>query len=78
MNACQGHRDMVQYLHQHGADLNIRSNTGDTAVMLAVNGGHGDIVQCLVQAGADLNLRTKQGWTAVMMAAHCGHGDIVR
>ena len=47
-----GHADIVQYLHQAGADLNIRDNFGETAVMLAAEMGHRDIVRYLRAAGA--------------------------
>ena len=40
-----GHGNIVQYLHHAGADINIRSQDGSTAVMMAATGGHGDIVQ---------------------------------
>ena len=46
-----GHGNIVQYLHQAGADINIRSQDGRTAVMMAAIGGHGDIVQISVQKG---------------------------
>ena len=45
-----GHGDIVQYLHQAGADINIKSNEGWTAVMVAASEGHGDIVRYLSAA----------------------------
>ena len=48
----KGHGDIVQYLHQAGADINTRSNDGLTAVMLAAEMGHRDIVRYLRAAGA--------------------------
>ena len=68
----------VLSLHLEGADLNIRTQDGLTAVMLAASWGHGDIVQYLHLAGADLNIRSNFGWTAVMMAAQGGHVDNVK
>ena len=50
--ASEGHGDIVQYLHQHGADINTRDNDGWTAVMLAALGGNKDIVRYLRAAGA--------------------------
>ena len=49
--AYRGHGDIVKYLHQAGADINI-SKKGWTAVMNAAHMGHGDIVQYLRAAGA--------------------------
>ena len=47
-----GHGDIVQYLHQAGANIHIRNNDGFTAVMVAASEGHGDIVRYLSAAGA--------------------------
>ena len=49
--------DIVEYLHQEGADINIRDNDGRTALMWAAEMGHEDIVKYLHQAGADINIR---------------------
>ena len=54
--AYRGHGDIVQSLHQAGADINTRSNDGATAVMWAAYRGHGDIVKYLHQAGAHINI----------------------
>ena len=68
---------IVQYLHQAGADVNIRDSDGNTAVMVAAQYGHGDIVQYLHEAGADINISDEYGRTPVMQAASRGHRDIV-
>ena len=51
--------DIVQYLHQAGADINILDIYGYTAVMWAATGGHYDIVKYIHQAGADINIGNK-------------------
>ena len=43
----------VQYLHQAGADLNIRDNFGKIALDLAVEYGHSGVVRYLTQADGD-------------------------
>ena len=50
--ASEGHGDIVQYLHQAGADLNTMSNTGWNAVRLAAWSGNKDIVRYLRAAGS--------------------------
>ena len=52
--AYRGHGDIVKYLHQAGADINISKN-GWTAVMNAahMDMGHGNIVKYLRSAGAN-------------------------
>ena len=77
-SARMGHGDIVQYLHQAGADINIRDNDGRTALMWAAYKGHGDIVKYLHQAGADINIMDNGGVTALIAAASEGHGDIVK
>ena len=44
-----GHGNIVQYLHHAGADINIRSYDGRTAVMMAAIGGHGDMSSISMQ-----------------------------
>lgn len=44
-----GHLEIVQLLIEHGADVNINSNSG-TALMLAVKKGHKDAVKALLDA----------------------------
>ena len=77
--ALAGQYEEVRRLVERGADVNIKTKFGWTAVMLAAWGGHGDIVEYLHQAGAaDINIKAKGGYTAVMVAAYSGHGDIVQ
>ena len=64
----------VVSLIDHGANLNIQCNTGQTALMYALNGiaasPEGDATaRVLIQAGAALDLQTKEGSTALMFAA---------
>ena len=75
-----GHRDIFifKYLHQAGADINVRDNDGWTAVVGAALGGNKDIIKYLYQPGADLNTRDNAGVTAVRGAAAWGHGAVVK
>jgi ankyrin repeat protein len=52
-----GHRDVVQTLIDHGANLNVTAKYGLSALMFAVIAGHQDIARVLGKAGADLSLR---------------------
>ena len=49
MGADAGHRDIIQYLHDVVADINIRNNNGTSAEIMATHlechMGHGDIVE---------------------------------
>lgn len=60
-------------------NVNIKStDSGQTALMLAVRHGNKDAVSLLLEAGADCNSQDKEGSTALMAACEHGHIDIVR
>ena len=56
MSACYlGHKDVVQLLMDHsGIDLNVRDNTGRTALMIASQRGDNDIVHLLKSKSSSL------------------------
>uniref|UniRef100_A0A8C6S3I6 Fem-1 homolog b n=1 Tax=Neogobius melanostomus TaxID=47308 RepID=A0A8C6S3I6_9GOBI len=77
--ACfKGHMDIVQYLVEHQADINIVDNDNTTCLMVAGYQGHTDVVRFLLERGADLNAKCHDGLTALHFAAARGHMDIVR
>jgi len=52
-----GHRDVVETLIAHRANLNITAKFGLSALMLALVAGHEEVARLLAKAGADLSLR---------------------
>ena len=68
---------MVAGLIGAGADLNIQSNTGNTALHRAAWNGHSEIVSTLIDEGADLNIQNLYGNTPIHRAAFKGHIGIV-
>ncbi|MBQ9681852.1 MAG: ankyrin repeat domain-containing protein [Neisseriaceae bacterium] len=58
-----GHKDLVQFLLDNGAEVNRLGGFGgyETAIKDAVFGNHIEIVQLLLDAGADVNLGDKIG-----------------
>ena len=54
-----GHREVVEVLIAHQANLNVAAKFGLTALMLAIVAGHQEVAARLVNAGADLALRGK-------------------
>ena len=60
-----------------GADLNLQSRQGLTALMCACHVGCFESVELLLMYGADSSLRSHDGVTALDMAACQGHDDIV-
>lgn len=72
---------IVQHvLNASGVDINRRSASGETALILAVHRRTADIVQLLLQQrGIDLNARGREDdRTAVMIAVEYGDADIVK
>jgi len=76
--ASSGHKDVVQALIQAGAEVNLKSNFGKTALILAVGKGHRKIINALLKAKADCNLATLGGRTALMEAARSGCSEGAR
>ncbi|MBN2351645.1 MAG: ankyrin repeat domain-containing protein [Spirochaetales bacterium] len=61
-----------------GMDVNAKTKTGTTPLMIACNCAQTDIVSCLLSAGADVNLtETLSQWTALLYAASSGNAKIV-
>lgn len=76
--ARNGHREVVEYLLDQGADVNTRGVFGATALQWAAFNGHPEVVELLLARGADPDLRDSRfdadaaGW-----AHEGGHGNIV-
>ena len=71
--------EIADYLLNHGADVNIRDNYGDTALMYCSFGtGRADIAELLLQHGADVNIQNGDGLTVLMHSCIEGFIDIVK
>jgi len=57
MAARNGHRELVKYLLEQGADLHAEN---DEALQLAAVNGHLEVVKYLLEQGADSNLINEQ------------------
>jgi ankyrin repeat protein len=76
-----GHREIVEILIGHQANLNITAKFGLSALMLALVAGHADVARVLARAGADLSLRGTgapgfAGKTAYDLAMERGMQDL--
>ena len=74
----RGYAEVVRLLVEAGADKDVASNRGNTALMLAALEGHAEVVRVLVEAGADMNMADSYGNTARMLAADEGHAAVVQ
>lgn len=68
---------IVKLLHEHGADIHIRSNDGDTALLFSAIRNKASLLW-LVDHGADINARNNIGYTALMYASRANNSEIVR
>ncbi|KAJ8353142.1 hypothetical protein SKAU_G00207090 [Synaphobranchus kaupii] len=59
-------------------EVDGRSDSGQTALMLAAEQGSLEIVQELIKRGANINLDDVDCWTALISAAREGHVDVVK
>lgn len=58
--ATAGHTAIVQWLIEHGADVNARTDRGVTALYMAARGGHDSSAKLLLNNGADPHLCNDQ------------------
>lgn len=60
-----------------GVPVDIRTNTGDSLLMLACSNGHADTARLLLENGANPNLRNDQLQTPLMVAARLNDVEII-
>ena len=75
--AAHGHERVVELLIRRGAEINLQSSDGVTALMGAALFNHPAVVRRLLQAGADTAARTENGWTALQWAKEKGNAECV-
>ena len=69
---------IVRLLHELGADVNIVSNNGFTALHDAALNGHIAVVRLLHELGAHMNIADNDGLTALQIAVTKGHQDVIQ
>ena len=60
--------DTTQFLINHGANVNSKTNQGQTVLTYASRDGFSETVKILVENGADVNSKTNNGFTALMVS----------
>ena len=77
--ASNGHLEIVKYLHENGAKLEIRTTDGGgySPVIVAAQNGHLEVLKFLLEKGAPKNETTDKNTTALFLASKYGHYDIV-
>ncbi|BBM86920.1 ankyrin repeat domain-containing protein [Candidatus Uabimicrobium amorphum] len=69
--------DMTKLLVTHGANLNMKDLSDNTALMIAAKEGYTENVSFLVMQGANIDMQDKSGDSALTMASAKGHKKIV-
>ena len=78
MASRSGHLEIVQYLTENGADVNISTNAGWTPLNIAADRGYLEIITHLIDCGAEINSQNNKGATPLFNACKNGHYEIVR
>jgi ankyrin repeat protein len=68
MAAQTGQIDIVKFLLEKGADVNLNRGGATALHMAAIYGGNTEVITLLLEAGADINARTGNGDTPLNMA----------
>lgn len=72
------HRNVVQLLLEHGADINAQSDDrGYSPLMDAAQQGDEGLLEYLLEKGSDTNLQSKDGQTALVLAVGRSDAAIV-
>lgn len=76
--AREGALYVMQALLAAGADVDVRSDMGNSPLHLAARGGYSEVVVQLVQSGAFVDAINRSGVTPLQMALAHGHVDVAR
>ncbi len=76
--ASNGHKKIVEFLLDAGANINVTTDNGTTALMMAVRGNHLDTARLLLTRGANLQNSNEAGESALDWANKNGRSDMVK
>ena len=65
-----GHAEIVKLLADNGAELNLKSNDGSSALIFASQNGNAEVVKVLLEKGADPGLKDNKDKTALDYAGN--------
>lgn len=72
----EGHEKNVELLIK--AQVNVLSNTGESALYVACQNGHDKIVKMLIKTGANVETIAHNGWNSLFIACQQGHLRVVK
>ena len=75
----KGNMDVVMFLIENGANVNVADVNGNTPLVFIINkAGNLKVIQRLLEKGARVNVQNRTGETALMYAAWHGHSAVVQ
>lgn len=74
-----GHKELVSFLLESGADLHIRAKNENenTPLQAAIANKQTELVAFLIEKGSDVNVMQSGGWTGLHEAALLGNEEII-
>lgn len=76
--AIRGHRDVVKFLLDHGAQIDSKDRSNLTALHIAVTGDQKDVVSLLLDRGAQIESKAKYGDTPLIRAIQVNSEEIIK
>lgn len=70
-----GNAKIIEILLKYGADVNSKSDSGDTPLHIAAQDGHTKIVEILLKSGADVNSLDSRDQTPLHFAGYNGSSN---
>ena len=78
MASQEGHLEVVEALLAKGAKIDVQTDIGATALILASYRGNAEIVAALLAKGANTELRIEDGGTALELAKNASIKSMLR
>lgn len=73
-----GHIEIVEFLIEKGADINMRVEKGGQTPLIAAIVGREEIAKLLVEKGADVNVKDNAGWSPLTWASATNRAEIAK
>jgi len=77
-SAAAGHVDVVQYLLENGAKVDLQNSQGKTALYRAVSKNQLRVVQLLIDSGANMDRQDSMQRTTAHWSTFFGHIDVLK
>ena len=71
-----GNLNVLRYLLDHGAELEVKDDKDKTALLFSALGGHAEVASLLLERGAELVAEDDDGRTALHLSAFGGHAEV--